>query len=327
MADTLADVISSLSNGDIQEYIRMDSGSNQGDSAQEHLPDLTDVLDEAYGSFGEDMLSCGQVSGSECNDRSPERNSGFHMPESNKTEQESVIHRLFRTLQRSSGRYLSDVFQCDTQTEAERFCRSVRDDALNGYRGGFFIVVRDGTHCHVIHVCNFNSGTCRCSFIQKAKSRAELRRPVSQHRRKYANKLSKEDISRILFYFASKGRKPEDIFFICGRVEGLSSEDFLVPLEEYKKSTGGEEQHSLETRFTIPDIELLTPEQIRDSTEEIHRARNKRDIVKGKGGKAEIQRRIITLCQENPSSPIASIINKKEWISDPIFSLCVMIIS
>lgn len=318
MENTLLEVIDSLSNGDIEEYLRMDSGYSSGDSADNNLPDINELLGEVEPTSGDDEIPCGQVPRSRSHDRECGRSSPVHQEQPDPREFQSVVQRLFGTMQRSSGRYISDVFQCDSQTEAERFCRSVRDDALDNYRGGFFIVVRDGTHCHVVHVCNFNSGYCRCAFIQKAKSRAELRRPNSQHRRKYARNLTESDISRILFYFLSKGRKPEDIFYISGRVERFSSQDFFVPLQGYQEAPRREEFNKVETRFTIPDFELLETEQIGDTIEEIHRARVKRDIVKGKGGKAEIQRRIIELCQNYPSSPIASIINKKEWISDPI---------
>lgn len=316
--ETLIDVIDSLNNGDIEEYLRMDSERSGQPETEVDMSNIDSLLDRISETSGDDEIPSGQIPRPGSDDREPIGSNQVYERQPDSREFESAVDRLFGTMQRSSGRYISDVFQCDSQTEAERFCRLVRDDALNGYRGGFFIVVRDGTHCHVVHICNFNAGYCRCAFIQKAKSRAELRRPNSKHRRKYARNLTRADISRILFYFISKGRKPEDVFFISGRMERFPSEDFSLPLQEYQESPGRKEFNQMETRFSLSDFELLETQQIRDSLDEIHRSRSKRDIVKGKGGKAEIQRCIINLCQTYPSSPIVSIINKKEWIQDPV---------
>ena len=73
---------------------------------------------------------------------------------------------------------------------------------------------------------------------------------------------------------------------------------------------------ALETLDYLPDIELLTPQQIRDSTEQISRARNKRDILKTKGGKAGIQKRILDITQQYPCSPLIAVLNHREWLMD-----------
>nr|QRQ90264.1 MAG: nonstructural protein [Parvoviridae sp.] len=313
----LINLIDQVQNGDIEDLFRMDNSGGISSTPDESYQDLESLLASIDPVPGSTEVQAGPIPRSSTDVRTIARSDYVHERELFTPEFRSLLARTFRYTSGSSGRYISDVFQCETQTEAEKFCRDVRNDALGNYRGGFLIVVRDGTHVHVVHVCTFTSGWCRCSFIQKAKGRAELRRPINQHRRKYAKHLTEEDLSRIFFYFAQKGRGSENLYSICGRVEEIPSENIYLPGGQDQMDARREELKSLEGVNYLPDVELLTSDEIRHTNEQINRARSERAIVKRKGGKAELQKRIIELCQLYPCSPLIAVLNHREWLLDP----------
>ena len=78
--------------------------------------------------------------------------------------EENRCSRIFDILQRSTGRYVSDVIECGDTGTAERVAEflSLGNDA---YKRGLLLISIDKTHLHIVHDCSFTVGSCRCTWL------------------------------------------------------------------------------------------------------------------------------------------------------------------
>ncbi len=229
-----------------------------------------------------------------------------------------ICNRMYNSVKACTKRYISDVFRCADSGEAARFSRLVRTDASGTYRGGLLIIRQHVNHVHVVHLCTFASGHCRCSFIEKAKSRADIGGRRERFQRKYANRLSPSDCARILEYFGYRSNHEGYKFFIiAGQVEGSLCGSEIFQEQGYLDDPSKSEQHSLETCLQVDQIELQPDEQIRDTIEQTGSARSKRNIATGGSRKKIFQKSILDMCHKYCMAPIKDIFNHVKWLRDP----------
>ncbi len=228
----------------------------------------------------------------------------------------SACDRMHKLTSTSTRRYISNVIRCESFDQASGLCRQLRIDAEGTYVGGLLIIRQHQLHVHCVHLCAYSGSHCRCAFIEKAKSRGELRQPISRFRRQFANRLSATDCQNILQYFTEGGDIGETIIIIGGSVEGKLCGDKVLEKQRHSNNPGGEKQHSLEACLQISEIELRSPIEIRDAYEQGRSSRLPRDLESGRGNKTAFQRRVLDVCKMNPVTPIRAIVNHIVWLSD-----------
>nr|QOD39479.1 NS1 [uncultured densovirus] len=226
--------------------------------------------------------------------------------------------RIFDILQRSTGRYISDVIECGDDGTANRVAEYI-SNGNDAYKRGLLLVSIDKTHLHIVHDCSYTTSQCRCTWLQKAEIVYGLRRRGrSQRGRPLSNKLSVSDIKNILFYFTQKGRRTVYIK-VGGRVERVPDEMSTMAFQGSEGLEGLEGQGEQSTQND--DTELRrSGEQEADAC--ARRSRRGCEAISEKRrsskGNASVRRmeKIVTMCKNYPMSPVEGILNHPIWLKD-----------
>lgn len=230
----------------------------------------------------------------------------------------AIVQRMHRSFKGSDKRYVSDIFRCENSIQANSISRLIRDDALRTNGRRFLIVRQHGSHIHVVHLCTYSGGYCRCTFTEKAKARANIGKPHGGFRRKYASRISPQDCTSILLYFIPQlGDKGFTFFIIGGRVERELCGSKILQEQRHLPDTYGAEKYPMEACSQNHQIELLSPEQIRNNIEQVRVSRVQRGLNVKAGGKKNFQEHILKMVKKYCVCPIRSIFNHVKWLQDP----------
>ncbi len=317
MTDLLEQLILTFDNDDasisdstssIGGYVGMQSGESCSDSG---------LVDDVSGDAGQCSVPIGSLPAIRGHDSSNTYSDSALVPREG-TRFGEVIKRMHTQLSRSTQRYLSDVFRCKNAGEAEKVSRIIRDDAVRHNNRRFLIIRQHESHVHVIHLCTYSSGHCRCAFIEKAKARANIGKPFAGFRRKYANRIDSSDCCRILLYFLpQQGTKDYHFFIIDGRVERELYRNKVLQEQGHLSNPDWHGEHKMEACLQVDQAELLSVEQIRDATSKTRAGRVPRSLSVGGGRKKDFQKSILLMCEKYCMSPVKSIFNHINWLLDP----------
>ncbi len=228
----------------------------------------------------------------------------------------TISRRMFSFVQRSNRRYISLVHKCKDDEAAKRLCQSLYSDSRGSYSGGLFILRQHGSHVHSIHLCTYNSSRCRCSFIEKAKARADLGEPVSKFRRKYAKHLDQSDCTNIILYFFEECRRGYNYFECDGYVERFILRNKDIQKQGYLLPEVGDGVDKVEACFANPEVELLTSEQLRSLVEEIRDPSISGSVKIRERKKRGLSSKIMELIMQHPTSPTKNICNHIAWLEN-----------
>nr|QUS52556.1 NS1 [Mute swan feces associated ambidensovirus 7] len=228
---------------------------------------------------------------------------------------QDIISRCFKAGQRIIGRYRSDIFECQSEAEIDRVCKTIREYGHALYKRGFSLLCKHDSHIHVVHDCVYpGNGSCRCAFIAKAKTIPGVRFRGSVLRPTLFSELSLSDWEHILFYFTEtrRGRRLYEVR-IHGRVEKIPASIETVQDERVE---GGTKEGALEICGSLDGPEFRRELEITSIGQKGIRGRS--SINQGKRARRKtIQQKILDFMQDHPCSPIVNIINHPDWLSDP----------
>lgn len=229
---------------------------------------------------------------------------------------EPLVRRMSDFVRGSDKRYISLVFNCNDEKSATQLCNSLHTNSRGSYQGGLLIIRQHGDHVHVIHLCTYSGSRCRCTFIEKAKSRANLGVPVSKFRRKYASHLDYTDCANILLYFFEECRKGYNYFECSGRVERfiLRNQDLEIKGHLLPERRNG--KHEMEACLESPEIELLSPEQLGRYFEEIGDPSIPGNSEAPQRKKRDTASKIMAIIKQYPTSPTKNICNHLMWLEN-----------
>ncbi len=240
------------------------------------------------------------------------------MGKSSEESEDSRCVRVFDILQRSTGRYVSDVIQCGNDGDAQRVAEFI-SNGNDAYKRGLLLISIDKTHLHVVHDCSYTTGSCRCTWFKKAEIVYGVRRRGrTKRRRRLCNKLSLSDIKDIFFYFTQKGRRAYYIK-IGGRMERVPDESSTMAFERSEGQQGLEGQSEQSPQDDDPELRRPGEQEIDDSAGRCRRGREavseKRRSSKGNSAVRRMEK-IVTLCKNYPMSPVEGILNHPIWLKD-----------
>jgi hypothetical protein len=229
---------------------------------------------------------------------------------------EGIVSKCYKASQRIIGRYRSDIFDCANERDAAKLCDRIRELGHQFYTRGFSLISQHGAHVHVVHDCTFpGNGSCRCSFVQKAKTEPGVRFRQGAIRPTLFSDLTISDWYHILEYFTEerRGRRVHEIR-IFGRVEKIP--DCIKILQ-------GERLERYTTEGTMEICGQLDGPEFRRKLEvtQINKKglRGSGAAHKGKVKRARretIYQKILDFMMDHPCSPIVNIINHPLWLED-----------
>lgn len=227
---------------------------------------------------------------------------------------ETLVSRCYKASQRIIGRYRSDIFDCDNEGEAYKFCNKLRDLGHEFYSRSFSLISQHGAHVHIVHDCTYpGNGSCRCSFIQKAKIIAGVRFRPSVLRPTVFNSLTVSDWEHILFYFSEerRGRRIHEIR-IFGRVEKIPDS---IKAFQVERLEGYTEEGTLEICGELDGPEFRRKLEVTQVSKKGARGRD--SVRQRKRPRREtIHEKILNFMQDYPCSPIINICNHPLWLND-----------
>jgi len=222
--------------------------------------------------------------------------------------QNKRISDIVRELRKSTGHYVSDVFDCESRAQADEVCKHLQRNGRSFPRG-FLLISSHNEHVHVAHDCSFSNGTCRCKFIQKTENSTGIgRRKRSIRRRPISCQLSETDVRNILEYFSerSEGRQIENLQ-VARRVERQQAEDDVLACagpsgcESGRRMAECQENDDIELRFDELGRAYHYGSYSRNRKEDKEAPKGKRRKTNGLQAKTEA---ILEKLKKNPVSPI-----------------------
>lgn len=119
-------------------------------------------------------------------------------------------------------RYLSDVISINSHKERIELGEWLYATGASS-NPEFYLYVQEDDHIHVIHVCSYSNGSCRCRWRQANVVRRNLRPRLHRHRNIFASVLGVRDWENVLIYFIVQKRIFNPKIWIRGRLQGLPS--------------------------------------------------------------------------------------------------------
>lgn len=233
-----------------------------------------------------------------------------------------MVDRVVDSLEKESfafcGRYISDVFACNSNQRAHELAGQLVK-RLESFRRGIAIVSVHGDHVHTVHDCPWSNQSCRCSFKKFPEAEENIRPILRRHKHpRYIETLKRSDWKNIVKYFCAPGYKLQE-FKVHGVHQSILHQIAGISDAYLSCSNGGKPTNSLEE---CKHTSELNPEREGESLQAPDgpiRCRKRKHQMSA-GGERGIRGQcgiIYDLLRKIAICPLSEIVFTKEYLVNP----------
>lgn len=235
-------------------------------------------------------------------------------------ELQQLVDRFVSSLEeknwKDSGKYISDVYACDSPERAEALARRLAERATS-FRRGLIGISIHGDHVHSIHSCPYTSNTCRCFFKNFPEAKEDIRRLLRKPRA--LETFNRRDWENITKYFCTNQRRAT-FFKVFGQIQRIPPQISALSDTAIRIKNAGEQDTSVDNcSDPLNDNDRSERSDI-PAHSRVKRRRQRRDpiVLGGDGGIGGPRGLILNFLSYIAVNPITELVHTKEYLQSPL---------